>query len=55
MKIGHTVSPRTLGGGGVGMREVSGMMVTFTAVGTAIHERTETTVKAPKPIIDLFG
>jgi uncharacterized protein YbjQ (UPF0145 family) len=55
MKIGHTVSPRTLGGGGVGMREVSGMMVTFTAVGTAIHERSDTTVKAPKPIIDLFG
>jgi uncharacterized protein YbjQ (UPF0145 family) len=55
MKIGHTVSPRTLGGGGVGMREVSGMMVTFTAVGTAIHERSETTVKAPKPTIDLFG
>jgi uncharacterized protein YbjQ (UPF0145 family) len=54
MKIGHTVSPRTLGGG-VGMREVSGMMVTFTAVGTAIHERSDITVKAPKPTIDLFA
>jgi uncharacterized protein YbjQ (UPF0145 family) len=55
VKIGHSVSPRTLGGGGVGMREVSGMMVTFTAVGTAIQERSDITVKAPKPTIDLFG
>ncbi|MGH2865225.1 MAG: heavy metal-binding domain-containing protein [Solirubrobacteraceae bacterium] len=54
VKIGHSVSPRTLGGG-VGMREVSGMMVTFTAAGTAIRERSDTTVKAPKPTIDLFA
>jgi uncharacterized protein YbjQ (UPF0145 family) len=54
VKIGHSVSPRTLGGG-VGMREMSGMMVTFTAVGTAIRERSDITVKAPKPTIDLFG
>ena len=55
MKIGHTVRPHTLGGGGVaGGRQLSGMMVTFTAVGTAIQQRAGSTVKAPKPTIDLW-
>ena len=53
VKIGHSVQPRTLGGG-VGMGELRGMMVTFTAVGTAIQQRANATVKAPKPVVDLF-
>ncbi len=54
VKIDHTVRPHTLGGG-VGMREVRGLMVTFTAVGTAIQQHGEATVTAPKPTIDLFS
>ena len=42
-------------GGGVGMREMRGLMVTFTAVGTAIRQDADTNVEAPKPTIDLFG
>ena len=38
VRIGHSVQPRTLGGG-VGMRELRGLMVTFNAIGTAIHQR----------------
>jgi hypothetical protein len=59
----HTVRPHTLGGGaGIGgglggglggMRELAGLMVTFTAVGTAIRQRADATVKAPKPTVDL--
>ncbi len=54
VKIDHTVRPHTLGGG-VGMREVRGLMVTFTAVGTAIQQHGKPTVTAPKPIVDLFS
>jgi uncharacterized protein YbjQ (UPF0145 family) len=64
MTIGHTVRPHTLsggvgmggglGGGLAGGRELRGLMVTFTAVGTAIQQQAQTTVKAPKPTIDLF-
>lgn len=55
MKIGHTVRPHTLSGGGIsGGRQLSGMMVTFTAVGTAIRQSAASTVKAPKPAIDLW-
>ena len=53
VKIGHTVRPHTLGGG-VGMRELRGLMVTFTAVGTAIQQHGNVTVKAPEPVVDLF-
>jgi uncharacterized protein YbjQ (UPF0145 family) len=53
VNVGHTVRPQTLGGG-VGMRELRGLMVTFTAVGTAIREDADTTVDAPKPVVDLF-
>jgi uncharacterized protein YbjQ (UPF0145 family) len=63
VKIVHTVRPHTLGGGaGIGgglggglggMRELAGLMVTFTAVGTAIRQRADATVKAPKPTVDL--
>jgi uncharacterized protein YbjQ (UPF0145 family) len=54
VKIDHTVRPHTLGGG-VGMREVRGLMVTFTAVGTAIQQHGKSTVTAPKPVVDLFS
>jgi uncharacterized protein YbjQ (UPF0145 family) len=59
MKIEHSVRPHTLSGGmgmggGLGGRELRGMMVTFTAVGTAIQQHGEVTVKAPKPVVDLF-
>jgi uncharacterized protein YbjQ (UPF0145 family) len=61
VKIGHTVRPHTLsggvgiGGGLAGGRQLSGMMVTFTAVGTAIQQHGDAVVKAPKPTIDLFA
>jgi uncharacterized protein YbjQ (UPF0145 family) len=60
VQIGHTVRPHTLtggmgmGGGLAGGRELRGLMVTFTAVGTAIHQHVDATVKAPKPTIDLY-
>jgi|HubBroStandDraft_2_1064218.scaffolds.fasta_scaffold00029_5 uncharacterized protein YbjQ (UPF0145 family) len=60
VKIGHSVRPHTLsggvgiGGGLAGGRQLSGMMVTFTAVGTAIQQHGDATIKAPKPTIDLF-
>ncbi len=53
MNIGHTVRPQTLGGG-VGMREIRGLMVTFTAVGTAIRQDEDHTIPPPKPVVDLF-
>jgi uncharacterized protein YbjQ (UPF0145 family) len=53
VKIGHTARPHTLGGG-VGMREMRGLMVTFTAVGTAIQQHGEHTIEAPEPVVDLF-
>ena len=53
VNVGHTVRPQTLGGG-VGMSEMRGLMVTFTAVGTAIREDVDTTVEAPKPVVDLY-
>jgi uncharacterized protein YbjQ (UPF0145 family) len=53
VKIGHTARPHTLGGG-PGMQELRGLMVTFTAVGTAIKQDENHTIKAPKPVVDLF-
>jgi uncharacterized protein YbjQ (UPF0145 family) len=52
VRIGHSVQPRTLGGG-MGMREVRGLMVTFDAIGTAITHSQNATPPTPKPIIDL--
>jgi uncharacterized protein YbjQ (UPF0145 family) len=59
MQIGHTVRPHTLSGGmgmggGIGGGQLTGMMVTFTAVGTAIRQHGEHTVPAPKTTVDLF-
>jgi len=52
VKIGHTARAHTLGGG-VGMRELRGLMVTFTAVGTAIRQRADHTIPSPKQVVDL--
>lgn len=60
VQIGHAVRPHTLsggmglGGGLGGGRELRGLMVTFTAVGTAIEQRGDATIAAPKPTIDLW-
>ncbi len=54
VRIDHSVRPHTLGGG-VGAGELRGLMVTFNAVGTAIRQREDATVHAPKPTLDLFG
>ncbi len=48
VQISHTVRPQTLGGG------VAGVMVTFTAVGTAIRQGDDHTIPPPKPVVDLF-
>jgi len=52
VRIGHSVRPHTLGGG-VGMRELRGLMVTFDVIGTAIRQREASFVQPPKPTIDL--
>ncbi|HUB73275.1 MAG TPA: heavy metal-binding domain-containing protein [Solirubrobacteraceae bacterium] len=54
VRIGHSVRPHTLGGG-VGMRELRGLMVTFDVIGTAVREREESFVHPPKPTIGLSG
>jgi uncharacterized protein YbjQ (UPF0145 family) len=60
VRIGHTLQPHTLSGGmggavgGFGGRELRGMMVTFHAIGTAIHQHGNATIQAPKPVVDLF-
>jgi uncharacterized protein YbjQ (UPF0145 family) len=56
VRIGHTIRPHTLSGaiGGFGGRELAGMMVTFHAIGTAIHQHGNASVQAPKPVVDLF-
>ncbi len=59
MRIDHSVRPHTISGAmGMGMtmggaRELRGLMVTFTAVGTAIQQEQQATVQAPKLIVDL--
>jgi uncharacterized protein YbjQ (UPF0145 family) len=60
VRIGHTMQPHTLSGGmggavgGFGGRELRGMMVTFHAIGTAIHQHGNASIQAPKPVVDLF-
>jgi uncharacterized protein YbjQ (UPF0145 family) len=61
VRIGHTARPHTLSGGmggavgGFGGREIRGLMVTFNAIGTAIHQHAHADVQPPKPVIDLFA
>jgi uncharacterized protein YbjQ (UPF0145 family) len=61
VRIGHTMQPHTLSGGmggavgGFGARELRGMMVTFNAIGTAIHQHGNASIQAPKPVVDLFA
>jgi uncharacterized protein YbjQ (UPF0145 family) len=52
VKIAHTVQRRQLGG--MAGREASGVMVTFEAIGTAIHEHGGATPLVPEPVIDLY-
>jgi uncharacterized protein YbjQ (UPF0145 family) len=60
VRIGHTIQPRTLGAGmggavgGFGARELRGMMITFNAIGTAIHQHADAEIQAPEPVVDLF-
>lgn len=61
VRIGHTARRHTLRGGmggaigGYGGREVQGLMVTFNAIGTAIHQHDHAAVQAPEPVLDLFA
>lgn len=61
VKIGHTIRPHTLSGGmggaigGFGAGELRGMMVTFQAVGTAIHQHAHADIQPPEPVVDLFA
>jgi len=61
VRIGHTARPHTLRGGmggavgGFGGREIQGLMVTFNAIGTAIHQHTHAAVTPPEPVLDLFA
>jgi uncharacterized protein YbjQ (UPF0145 family) len=61
VRIGHTARPHTLSGGmggavgGFGGREIRGLMVTFNAIGTAIHQHTHAAVQPPEPVVDLFA
>ncbi len=63
VRIGHTARPHTLSGGmggavgGFGGREIRGLMVTFNAIGTAIHqhEHEHASIEPPEPVVDLFA
>jgi uncharacterized protein YbjQ (UPF0145 family) len=61
VRIGHTIQPHTLSGGmggavgGFGAGELRGMMVTFQAIGTAIHQHGNASIEAPEPVVDLFA
>ncbi len=61
VRIGHTARRHTLRGGmggavgGFGGREIQGLMVTFNAIGTAIHQHSRAAVQAPEPVLDLFA
>jgi uncharacterized protein YbjQ (UPF0145 family) len=61
VRVSHTARPHTLSGGmggavgGFGGREVRGLMVTFHAIGTAIHQHTRAAIGAPEPVVDLFA
>jgi uncharacterized protein YbjQ (UPF0145 family) len=52
VRIAHTVRGRQLGG--MAGRQAGGVMVTFEAIGTAIHEHGSATALVPEPVIDLY-
>ncbi len=54
MKIGHRARRHSLAAG-FGSRERSGLMVTFNAIGTAIRQQQQASVRPPKPVLDLLG
>jgi uncharacterized protein YbjQ (UPF0145 family) len=54
VRIGHTARRHELGAGwGPGGGSRTGLMVTFNAIGTAIHQRVKAAAQAPKTILDL--
>jgi uncharacterized protein YbjQ (UPF0145 family) len=55
VRIGHNAARHTLGGGGAGSRERSGLMITFNAVGTAIRQHEDAPLYPPEKTLDLNG
>lgn len=53
MRIGHTARRHELAAGFGAGGSRTGLMVTFNAIGTAIRQRTDAAVQAPKPALDL--
>jgi uncharacterized protein YbjQ (UPF0145 family) len=53
VRVAHTVQGRSLSG--MAGREAGGVMVTFEAIGTAIHEHGRATAPVPEPVIDLYS
>jgi uncharacterized protein YbjQ (UPF0145 family) len=53
MRVNHRAVRHTLQGGGMGSRELAGLMVTFNAIGTAIEQREDAPLYPPEPAIDL--
>lgn len=53
VRIGHTTQAQTIGGGGPGSAQRSGLVVSFSAIGTAVHDAGATRSQAPQPTIDL--
>ncbi|HUA10942.1 MAG TPA: heavy metal-binding domain-containing protein [Solirubrobacteraceae bacterium] len=51
MRIGHTVHRRDVGGPGV--RSMSGLVITFDAIGTAVHDSPDAHARAPQTKLDL--
>jgi uncharacterized protein YbjQ (UPF0145 family) len=54
VRVTHGARQRSLATG-MGSRERNGLMVTFNAIGTAVHERSDASVPAPEPVLDLFA
>jgi hypothetical protein len=50
VKVGHHAVPHAMGAGG---SERKGLMVTFTAVGTAIHQHGDAPAYPPETTLDL--
>jgi uncharacterized protein YbjQ (UPF0145 family) len=53
VRIAHTVRRQSIGG--MAGRQAGGVMVTFEAIGTAIHEHGQATALVPEPVIDLYS
>jgi uncharacterized protein YbjQ (UPF0145 family) len=56
MRIDHTATKRDIALGGYGSRTSSGLMIVFTAIGTAIRRRRKSpSPQTPKPTVDLLA